>query len=288
MERKVAVLFNDITERERTEEALRESEQRFARFMQRLPGLAWIKDIQGRYVYANDAAFKWFRGSGEKLYGKTDDELFPLETAAQFKENDHRALASESGLQGIETLQDQDGVVHHSLVSKFPIPGPDGKMPLVGGMAIDVTERIQAEEALRESEERYRLLVEGAPDYAMFLIDPANVITYWSSGAERVFGWSAEEAAGQNGNLIFTPEDRARKQEEKELAIAMRDGHAPDRRWHLRKDGTRIWIDGVMRRLDDEEIARVRGAIVRLVGRWKALPLADTLELAFGSAQPKI
>jgi len=253
MEHKVAVLFSDITERERTAEALRESEQRFARFMQRLPGLAWIKDVQGRYVYANDAAFKWFRGSGEKLYGKTDDELFPFETAGQFKENDRRALASESGLQEIETLQDQDGVVHHSLVSKFPIPGPDGRTALVGGMAIDVTERIQAEEALRESEERYRLLVEGAPDYAMFLIDPANVITYWSSGAERVFGWSAEEAVGQNGNLIFTPEDRVCKQEEKELAIAMRDGHAPDRRWHLRKNGTRIWIDGVMRRLDDED-----------------------------------
>jgi PAS domain S-box-containing protein len=253
IERKVAVLFSDITERERTEEALRESEQRFARFMQRLPGLAWIKDIQGRYVYANDAAFKWFRDSGEKLYGKTDDELFPLETAAQFKENDYRALASESGLQAIETLQGEGGVVHYSLVSKFPIPGPDGKMALVGGMAIDVTERIQAEEALRESEERYRLLVEGAPDYAMFLIDPANVIIYWSSGAERVFGWSAKEAVGQNGNLIFTPEDRVCKQEEKELAIAMRDGHAPDRRWHLRKNGTRIWIDGVMRRLDDED-----------------------------------
>jgi len=92
----------------------------------------------------------------------------------------------------------------------------------------------------------------------MFVIDPANVITYWSSGAKRVFGWSAEEAVGRNGNLIFTPEDRVGKQEEKELAIAMRDGHASYRRWHLRKIGNRIWIDGVMRKLDDED-GHVRG-----------------------------
>ena len=124
MERKVAVLFNDITERERTEEALRESEQRFARFMQRLPGLAWIKDLQGRYVYANDAAFKWFRGSGEKLYGKTDDELFPLETAAQFKENDRRALASESGLQRSKPCRIKMAwcITRWSASSLFPVP----------------------------------------------------------------------------------------------------------------------------------------------------------------------
>ena len=82
---------------------------------------------------------------------------------------------------------------------------------------------------------------------------PGIEIIYWSAGAERVFGWSAEEAIGESGALIFTPEDRAIGREQKELEIALREGCANDRRWHLRKDGSRIWVDGIMRRLDDEE-----------------------------------
>ena len=154
---------SDISERKRVEERLRESERRFARFMQHLPGLAWIKDVQGRYVYANDAAERAFRTPRADLYGKTDDEIFPPETAAQFREHDRRALAGGAGVQVVETLEHEDGVLHHSLVSKFPMPGPDGEVALVGGIAIDITDRMRAEEALRESEGRFRGLMEQAP-----------------------------------------------------------------------------------------------------------------------------
>src|SRR6202022_4511700 len=112
-------------------ESLRESEQRFARFMHHLPGLAWIKDLQGRYVYANDAAVRAFRTPGPELFGRTDEEVFPPATAAHFKQNDQRALASGGGVQVIETLEDEDGVLRHSVVSKFPIVGPDGNVVLV-------------------------------------------------------------------------------------------------------------------------------------------------------------
>jgi PAS domain S-box-containing protein len=152
--RAVVVNFRDISRRRRALEALQESEQRFARFMQHLPGLAWIKDLAGRYVYANDAAEKAFQTPREKLYGRTDDEVFPLAVAGQFKENDGRALAGGVGVQVIETLQHADGVVHHSLVSKFPIPGPDGTVVLIGGMAIDITDRLRAEEELKEADRR--------------------------------------------------------------------------------------------------------------------------------------
>lgn len=151
---RMAGIASDITERKTTDQALRQSEQRFARFMQHLPGLAWIKDLQGRYVYANDAAETAFHTSRAQLYGKTDDEIFPPETAGQFRENDRRALASGTGEQVIETLKHGDGILHYSLVSKFPIPGPDGEAVLVGGVAIDITELKRAEEALRESDRR--------------------------------------------------------------------------------------------------------------------------------------
>ena len=145
----VAGTTRDVTDRKRAEVALRESEQRFARFMQHLPGLAWIKDLQGRYVYANDAAVKAFRTPRTELYGKTDEEIFPPQTAAQFKENDRLALGSEAGVQVIETLEHEDGTLHHSLVSKFPILGSEEEVVLVGGMAIDITDRLRAEEASR-------------------------------------------------------------------------------------------------------------------------------------------
>jgi len=121
--------------RKAAERALRESEERFARFMQHLPGLAWIKDLQGRYVFANDAALKAFRAPRERLYGRTDEEVFPPEVAAQFVENDRRALAAATGVQFVELLEHEDGVLHHSIVSKFPIPGPDDEPKWVGGTA---------------------------------------------------------------------------------------------------------------------------------------------------------
>jgi PAS domain S-box-containing protein len=139
----------DVTDSRQADEARRQSEQRFVQFMQHLPGLAWIKDAAGRYVFANDAAEKAFHARRSELYDKTDLEIFPPQTARQFQQNDQRALASPSGVQVIETLEHDDRVVHHSLVSKFPIPGPDGQPALVGGMAIDITDRVHAEETVR-------------------------------------------------------------------------------------------------------------------------------------------
>jgi PAS domain S-box-containing protein len=156
----VVVNYRDITERHQALAALRESEQRFARFMQHLPGLAWIKDVTGRYVYANDAAQAAFQAPRAQLYGKTDEEVFPPEVAAQFRENDRRALASPAGVQVVETLEHADGVLHHSIVSKFPIPGPDGRPVLVGGMAIDLTDQVRAEQAQRAAQEQLHIVTD--------------------------------------------------------------------------------------------------------------------------------
>ena len=140
------VLQHQITER-----ALQHSEQRFAQFMQNLPGLAWIKDSDGRYVFANHEAEKAFRTTSDELYGKTDEDVFPPETAARFRENDRLAMARPSGVQLIESLMHDDGVLHHSVVSKFPIPGTDGLPVLIGGIAFDITDRIQAEKTALEA-----------------------------------------------------------------------------------------------------------------------------------------
>jgi PAS domain S-box-containing protein len=144
----------DITAAKRAADELRYSEERFARFTRHLPGLAWIKDLEGRYLFINDAAERAFQKPRAEICGRTDAEIFPPETAAQFRQNDRLALDSAAVLETVETLLHDDGLLHHSLVTKFPIPGPDGSPALIGGMAIDITARMQAEEALRDADRR--------------------------------------------------------------------------------------------------------------------------------------
>ncbi|HEY4262120.1 MAG TPA: PAS domain-containing protein, partial [Schlesneria sp.] len=187
--RQVLGALSDITTRDRAEQSLRQSEQRFAQFMLHLPGLAWIKDSQGRYVYANDAAVKVFRMSREQFYGKKDDEVFPPGTAAQFKESDRQALIRESGMQTIESLEFDDGLIHHVISSKFALPFCDGNPTTVGGIAIDITERRRAEETLRESEERFRALVEHGFE-GINIVDSQGILIYAGPGNKSVLGYS--------------------------------------------------------------------------------------------------
>ena len=98
--------------------------------------------------------------------------------------------------------------------------------------------------ALRRSEERYRTVVESARDYAIFTQDTEGRVVDWYAGAQSVFGWSAEEIAGRSADILFVPADRDRGEPARERAVALVDGVAPDVRWHLRKDGRRVFIEG--------------------------------------------
>jgi PAS domain S-box-containing protein len=106
-------------------------------------------------------------------------------------------------------------------------------------------ERARAEEALRLSEERLRLVLESATDYAIVLMNAEGRYTSWNPGAEKMFGYTEAEAVGQPSSLIFTPEDRAAGLPEQELQVADTAGRATDERWHMRKDGTRFYVSGV-------------------------------------------
>jgi PAS domain S-box-containing protein len=194
--------FEDRTAVEFAERALRESEQRFSMFMQHLPGLAWIKDADGRYVFVNDAAARAFRRPTDELLGKRDEELFPAETARQFNENDRQALHSPSGVEMIETLEQEDGL-HHSLVSKFPIRRPDGATPMIGGIAIDITERVLAEQALRNSEERFRAITMNAP-VAIYIKDLDGRYSLCNPLASQALG-RADGATGYTDHELLPP-----------------------------------------------------------------------------------
>ncbi|MBL6080815.1 PAS domain S-box protein [Belnapia sp. T18] len=97
------------------------------------------------------------------------------------------------------------------------------------------------------------LVLENLADFAVFTICLEGTITSWNSAAERVMGWSEEEAVGQDACMIFTPEDRAEDACERERATARRCGRAEDERWHLCRDGSRFWGSGALTRLEDDE-----------------------------------
>jgi len=112
------------------------------------------------------------------------------------------------------------------------------------GVVLDVSSRRLAQEALRESEQQLRLIVEGVRGYAILTTDVGGRITQWLPGAAAVFGWSAEEMVGQPADILFTPEDRAAGRPAQEITTALRQGVAPDVRWHQRRDGSRVFIEG--------------------------------------------
>ena len=115
-----------------------------------------------------------------------------------------------------------------------------------------VIDRLHKVRNLRTSEDRFRLVVERALDYAIFITDAQGRITDWLPGAASVFGWTSKEAVGQSASILFTSEDRRCREDEKELEAARRDGAAPNVRWLVRKDGSRVFIEGATTALHDE------------------------------------
>jgi PAS domain S-box-containing protein len=96
-------------------------------------------------------------------------------------------------------------------------------------------------------------ILESAIDYAIFSMDLSGLVTTWNEGARHILGWTEREIQGQPGQIIFTPEDRAKALPEQEIKIALETGCSNDERWHLRKDGTRFWASGELMPLRDDQ-----------------------------------
>jgi two-component system CheB/CheR fusion protein len=249
----VVVTFIDITQRRRAEERLRESEAHLQAVANLVPDLLWSNDLTGKT--------DWYNQGWREYAGLTSDEAIDYDWLdaihPEDRENSRRnfqtAIDTGEPLRQEYRIRNAAGEYRWFLVQARPLKDEAGKILRWFGAATDVHEHRTTLDALRESEERLRLLIESASDYAIFTMTLDNRIASWNKGAEKVFGWTENEALGQSGEIIFTPEDRAAGKPEKEINTALREGRSPDERFHLRKDGTRFYVSGVMSLLRDAE-----------------------------------
>ncbi|WP_277762075.1 PAS domain-containing sensor histidine kinase [Pseudomonas sp. A34-9] len=134
----------------------------------------------------------------------------------------------------------KDGTNFWSHVVIDPIIDPNGKLLGYAKITRDLTDRKMAEETLKQSEQQFRLLVQGVTDYAIYMLSPEGRVSNWNQGAQRIKGYLPEEIIGQHFSIFYTPEDRELGEPQRALEIATRVGRFENKSWRMRKDGTRF------------------------------------------------
>jgi len=250
----------DTTERRRMQDALQERDERLRVALQAARTGTWLWDLRTNVDIIDDSL--------RQLFGLRPDQKF--ETIEDFyavvhPEDRDQVIASfeRTRREGVHlTLEFRvvwpDGSEHWLLDQGEVAQDDEGRPLFLTGACVDIHDRKVAEQALQEHEERLRLYTSNVRDYALMQLDPEGRIVSWNAGAEQVLGYSESEILGQSSAIFFTPEDVAAGEDVNERERAITDGRSMDDRWHVRKDGGRLWASGVLTPMRDEN-RRLRG-----------------------------
>ena len=147
----------------------------------------------------------------------------------------------------------KDGTRFWASVVVDAIKNETGELVGFAKITRDMTDKREAQQALLEAERRFRILVQGVTDYAIFMLDPEGVVTNWNAGAQRIKGYTPEEIVGQHFSRFYTTEDRDSGVPQRALETARETGRYEAEGWRVRKDGTRFWASVVIDAILDDD-----------------------------------
>jgi PAS domain S-box-containing protein len=249
----------DITQRREMERRLAEEQSFTRRLVAGFPDLVAVLDREGRFIYISDhveAVLGWKAASyvGRLFAARANDE-----DRANLHAMFQRIVGGEDAVGQAEfRAPHADGTWRDLLLTARPFFDEEGKVCGLVTAAHDISERKRMEQALRESEERVRLMIEGVSDYAIFMLDTDGRVASWNLGAERIKGYQADEIIGKHFSVFDTPEDIRSGKPQELLQKAESTGQVSEEGWHVRKDGTRFFANVVITAVRDHE-GKLRG-----------------------------
>lgn len=211
-------------------------------------------DLEGRIISWNAGAERIKGYKAEEILGQHFSRFYrPEDVAAGKPQAELETVEREGRFEEEAWRVRKDGSLFWANVVMTALRDAEGVLKGFAKVTRDFTERKLAQEQLRRSDERFRLLVEHIQDYAIYMLDVDGRVSTWNAGAERIKNYRAEEIIGQHFSRFFPPEDVAAGKPQRVLEIAAREGKFEEEAWRVRKDGTRFWASILLTALHDEK-----------------------------------
>ena len=231
------------------------SDQRFELLVNSVVDYAlYMLDLEGNIATWNPGARRFKGYEADEIIGQHFSKFFTEEDRSArlpWKALETAATEGKFEAEGIRVRKDGTQFWAHVVID--PVRDHSGELIGFAKITRDISEKKEAERALFESEQRFRMLVEGVRDYAIYMLDTDGRIANWNAGATAIKGYSAEDIIGQHFSLFYTQEDRERGEPARALETALREGKYEKEAWRVRKDGTRFWASIVIDPIYDDD-----------------------------------